>query len=91
MLALVSPVFGFVPFVAHNVYTYRTTSGALGTRVVRIPLRTKARVLGELLFRVTTGPVTGHCYVQRLRPNARLMRPYVHALNVADFKGIRAG
>jgi len=24
-------------------------------------------------------------------PNARLMRPYVHPLNVADFKGIRAG
>jgi hypothetical protein len=23
MLALVSPVFGFVPFVVHNVYTYR--------------------------------------------------------------------
>jgi hypothetical protein len=42
-------------------------------------------VPGELLFRVTTGHVT------LLRPNARLMRPYVHPLNVADFKGIRAG
>jgi hypothetical protein len=27
-----------------------------------------------------------HCYVL----NARLMRPYVHPLNAADFKGIRA-
>jgi hypothetical protein len=43
------------------------------------------RVPGELLFRVTTGHVT------LLRPNARLVRPYVHPLNVADFKGIRAG
>jgi hypothetical protein len=42
-------------------------------------------VPGELLFRLATGHV--HCYV----PNARLMRPYVHPLNVADFKGIRAG
>ena len=43
-------------------------------------------VPGELLFRVTTGHVT-----LRYVLNARLMRPYVHPLNVADFKGIRAG
>ncbi len=42
-------------------------------------------VPGESLFRVTTGHIT------LLRPKARLMRPYVHPLNVADFKGIRAG
>jgi hypothetical protein len=42
-------------------------------------------VPGDLLFRVTTGHVT------LLRPNARLKRPYVHPLNIADFKGIRAG
>jgi len=42
-------------------------------------------VPGELLFRVTTWHVT--LFVL----NARLMRPYVHPLNVADFKGIRAG
>ncbi len=35
MLALVSPIFGFVPFVAHNVYTYRTTPNGLSTRVKR--------------------------------------------------------
>ena len=42
-------------------------------------------VPGELLFRVTTA------YVILLRPYARLMRPYIHPLHVADFKGIRAG
>jgi len=42
-------------------------------------------VPGELLFRVTAGHVT--LFVL----NARLMRPYVHPLNVADFKGNRAG
>ena len=41
-------------------------------------------VPGELLFRVTTGHVS---YVL----NAQRMRPYVHPLNVADFKGIRSG
>jgi hypothetical protein len=38
-----------------------------------------------LLFWVTTGHATFLC------PNARLKRPYVQPLNVADFKGIRAG
>jgi hypothetical protein len=33
----------------------------------------------------------GAPFYNALRPNARLMRPYVHPLNVADFKGIRAG
>jgi hypothetical protein len=47
--------------------------------------RSLSPVPGELLFRLATGHL--HCYV----PNARLMRPYVHPLNVADFKGIRAG
>jgi hypothetical protein len=42
-------------------------------------------VPGELLFRVTTGHVTLSVL------NARLMRPYVHPLNVADFKDIHAG
>ena len=43
-------------------------------------------VPGELLFRVTTWHVT--LFVL----HARLMRPYVHPLNVADFtKAIRAG
>jgi hypothetical protein len=42
-------------------------------------------VPGELLFRVTAGHVT------LLRPKRPADAPYVHPLNVADFKGIRAG
>ena len=41
------------------------------------------RMDGESLFRATIGHIT--LFVL----NARLMRPYVHPLNVADFKGIR--
>jgi hypothetical protein len=33
----------------------------------------------------------GRPFIMRYVLNARLMRPYVHPLNVADFKGIRAG
>jgi hypothetical protein len=43
-------------------------------------------VPGEFLFRVTTG------HVALLYPGPPgLARPYVHPLNGADFKGIRAG
>ena len=38
---------------------------------------------------VISGKTTGH--VTLLRPKPRLMRPYVIPLNIADFKGIRAG
>jgi hypothetical protein len=41
-------------------------------------------VAGELLFRATPG------HVALLRPEW-LVLPYVHPLNVADFKGIRVG
>ena len=34
MQALISPVFGFVPFVAHNVYTHRTTFNGVNIRVL---------------------------------------------------------
>jgi hypothetical protein len=30
-------------------------------------------------------------FIIRYVPNAGLMRPYVHPLNVVDFKGIRVG
>jgi hypothetical protein len=49
-----------------------------------LPKSQKGHVAGELLFGATTGHVT-------LRLNTRLLGPYVHPLNVADFKGIRAG
>jgi hypothetical protein len=33
----------------------------------------------------------GRPFIMRYVLNARLMRPYVHPLNVADFKGTRPG
>ena len=40
---------------------------------------------------ITTYTKKGRPFIMRYVPNARLMRPYVHPLNVADFKGIGTG
>jgi len=62
---------------ANVILSNRTSTVVAGLQTQGVP--------AELLFRVTTGHVT--LFVL----DARLMRPYVHSLNVADFKGIRAG
>jgi len=51
LLALVLPVFGFVPFVAHFVYTYRNTSACDGSRAesFRLVFRTEGFRTGYLM------------------------------------------